>query len=75
MNFDSAILKRFTEHQAAFKNHIKGLQEFNRENTYIRYPGETDLVFRLDDCIDFLIEHENRHWVQANEVKNNFEQW
>ncbi|MBX2944722.1 MAG: DinB family protein [Cyclobacteriaceae bacterium] len=69
--FDSRILSDFSDHQSVFKNHIVGLQNFYSQSTYIKYPGETELVFRLEDCIDFLIEHENRHWIQANEVTAN----
>jgi hypothetical protein len=73
-NFDLKILKDFTNHQSVFKIHIKSLQAFFLQTTFIKYPGETELAFRLEDCIDFLIEHENRHWIQANEVKNDFDQ-
>lgn len=66
--FELRILSDFTDHQSVFKNHIVELQEFYSQPTYIKYPGETELVFRLEDCIDFLIEHENRHWIQAYEV-------
>jgi uncharacterized damage-inducible protein DinB len=63
------ILKDFTNHQSSFKLHIKALQAFFLNPTFIKYPGEAVLAFRLEDCVDFLIEHENRHWTQAHEVK------
>ncbi|MBX2963171.1 MAG: DinB family protein [Cyclobacteriaceae bacterium] len=72
-DFDSKLLVDFNGLQSAFKVHIAELQEFFSHPTYIKYPGETELVFRLEDCIDFLIEHENRHWVQSNEVMNNLD--
>lgn len=58
------------DHQLVFKTHIKILQPVLQQTTLIKYPRETELVFRLEDCIDFLIEHEHRHLIQANEVKN-----
>ncbi len=73
-NFDLRILEDFKNHQSVFKIHIKSLQPFLLQTTFIKYPGETELAFRLEDCIDFLIEHENRHWLQANKVKNDFDQ-
>jgi DinB superfamily len=66
--FDHKILKDFTDHQSEFKKHINEFQGFNLHQTFIKYPGEANLIFRLDECIDFLIEHENRHWIQANDV-------
>lgn len=66
--FHSKLLRDFIDHQLVFKKHTEELQKFFSQSTYIKYPGETELVFRLEDCIDFLIEHENRHWIQANEV-------
>lgn len=71
-NFDLKILKDFTNHQSVFISHIKSLRAFFLQPTFIKYPGETALAFRLEDCIDFLIEHENRHWTQAHEVKHYF---
>src|SRR5205814_5981790 len=69
--FGLKVLTEFTNHQLDFKNHIEELQIFLTRETFIKYPGETELIFRLEDCIDFLILHENRHWVQAEEVKKN----
>ena len=68
-NFGLEILKDFTNHQSVFKLHIKTLQVFFLHPTFIKYPGQAELAFRLEDCVDFLIEHENRHWIQAHEVK------
>ena len=67
--FGLEIFKEFTNHQSSFKLHIKALHAFFLHPTFIKYPGEAELAFRLEDCIDFLIEHENRHWIQAHEVK------
>ena len=71
--FSLEILSAFVHHQLDFKKHIEELQIFFTRETFIKYPGETELIFRLDDCIDFLIAHENRHWIQAEEVKKNFD--
>jgi uncharacterized damage-inducible protein DinB len=73
-NFGLEILKDFTNHQSIFKMHIEALQAFFPHPTFIKYPGEAELTFRLEDCINFLIEHENRHWTQAHEVKQYFDQ-
>ncbi|MCB0645473.1 MAG: DinB family protein [Saprospiraceae bacterium] len=64
------IWNDFTQHQTEFKLHIKKLESFFFQKTYIKYPGEAELYFLLEDCIDFLIEHERRHWQQAMEVKS-----
>jgi hypothetical protein len=66
--FSLKIVDDFINHQSVFKLHIVELQAFFLTPTFIKYPGESALVFRLQDCIDFLIEHENRHWIQAHEV-------
>jgi hypothetical protein len=70
-NSGQKILTEFENNQLDFKNHIEELQTFFTRETFIKYPGETELIFRLEDCIEFLILHENRHWVQAEEVKKN----
>lgn len=70
--FDLKIFEDFTSHQSDFKTHIEQLQPFFTQETFIKYPGETELLFKLEDCIDFLITHEKRHLLQAEEVKHNF---
>lgn len=71
--FSLEILPDFVNHQLDFKKHIDDLQIFFTREAFINYPGETELIFRLEDCIDFLIAHENRHWIQAEEVKRTFD--
>ena len=51
------ILQDFEESQFQFKNHIKRFEDLPLSETFIRYPGHLDLLFKLDDCIEFLIEH------------------
>ncbi|MCW3110615.1 MAG: DinB family protein [Segetibacter sp.] len=63
------VIKDFTNHQSVFKLHIKTLQAFFLHPNFIKYPGEAELAFRLEDCVNFLIEYENRHCIQAHEVK------
>lgn len=72
-NYGLKIVQDFIHHQSVFKTHIQSLQPFLSPTSFIKYPGEAALVFRLEDCINFLIEHENRHWIQANKVKNDFD--
>lgn len=71
--FSLEILPDFVNHQLDFKKHLDDLQVFFIRETFIKYPGETELIFKLEDCIDFLIAHENRHWIQAEEVKRAFD--
>ena len=68
------ILREFERCQFNFKNHIVSFKNFPIDRTYIKYPGHADLIFKLDDCINFLIDHENRHWNQAYEIVKYFEQ-
>ena len=62
------IIHDFEKSQMEFKTLIENLGDLPLTNTYIKYPGHFDLIFKLDDCINFLIEHENRHWNQAIEI-------
>ena len=62
------ILHDFEESQLEFKKHIEGFDDLPLTNTFIKYPGHADFIFKLDDCISFLIEHENRHWNQAVKI-------
>ncbi len=66
MNKD--ILRDFEKHQLDFKDHIEGFKDFSMQKTFIRYPGHANSIFKLDDCINLLIDHENRHWNQAYEI-------
>ena len=59
------ILLDFEESQREFKKHITGFSNLSLASTFIKYPGHADFIFKLEDCINFLIEHENRHWNQA----------
>jgi hypothetical protein len=72
--FKTHILREFERCQLNFKNHIVSFKDFPMDRTYIKYPGYADLIFKLDDCINFLIDHENRHWNQAYEIVKHFEQ-
>lgn len=62
------ILLDFEKSQFEFKKHIESFDHLPLANTFIKYPGHLDLIFMLDDCINFLIEHENRHWNQAVKI-------
>lgn len=62
------ILQDFEKKQLEFKNRIKGFEKLPFSETFIKYPGHLDLLFKLDDCIEFLIAHENRHWNQVVEI-------
>jgi len=70
--FEVTILADFTNHQSQFKRHIEELKPFLNGESFIKYPGEAELIFKLEDCINFLIEHEHRHWLQAEETKRAF---
>ena len=62
------FLPDFEQRQHDFKNHINDFEDLPLGETFIGYPGHLDLLFKLDDCIAFLIEHENRHWNQVVEI-------
>ena len=63
-----SILYDFEESQLVFKKLIKGFDGTALTKTFIKYPGHLDFILKLDDCIDLLIEHENRHLNQAVEI-------
>jgi DinB superfamily len=67
-NMNKDILRDFEKHQLDFKHHIEGFKDFSIQTTFIKYPGHANLIFKLDDCLNMLIDHENRHWNQANEI-------
>ena len=69
VEYDVAIMSDFINHQQHFKSHIAELKPFITGEVFIKYPGESDLIFILDDCVDFLIQHEHRHCIQAMENK------
>ena len=62
------IIYDFEESQLVFKKLIKGFDGTTLTKTFIKYPGHLDFILKLDDCIDLLIEHENRHLKQAVEL-------
>ncbi|HEX9827754.1 MAG TPA: DinB family protein [Flavobacteriaceae bacterium] len=65
---DRNVIQDFEESQFEFKKLIENFEASIMSDTFIKYPGHLDLVFKLDDCISFLIEHENRHLNQAFEI-------
>ena len=66
-----SVLHDFEESQLEFKKHIESFEGFPLTGTFIKYPGHADFIFKLDDCINFLIEHESRHWNQAAKIGRN----
>lgn len=63
-----SIISDFEESQSEFKKLVASLPV---TATFIKYPGHFDLIFKLEDCIDFLLEHEKRHYNQALEINPN----
>ena len=64
----SALLQEFISSQQIFKHHIIAFEKIPTDQTFVKYPGHSNLIFKLDDCINFLIDHEKRHWNQASEI-------
>lgn len=65
----SEILKRFEAHQEELKKHVHELEKFLGKKTVIHSPANKKIVYTLDKALDIICTHEERHLVQANELK------
>lgn len=63
-------LDHFEEHQEELKVKIKSLEKFLGKKTVINSPASRKIVYTLDKALDIICTHEERHLVQANELKH-----
>lgn len=67
-HYPTAILSEFEHHQEEFKKQINKSEQFIKEGTAIPTPATNLLYFNLDQALDFIVSHEERHFNQAREV-------
>lgn len=66
--FDRSILEEFSDHQDRFKQVVRESEGLIETGAVIRSPATSLLFFKLDKALDFIISHEERHFVQTHEV-------
>lgn len=65
---DNSILERFKHHQEELKNWIIELEPFVEKNTVIHSPANKLIVYTLEQAIEIIIAHEQRHLEQAGKL-------
>lgn len=63
-------LNLFEKHQEELKNKIRSIENFLGKKTVIHSPASRKIVYTLDKALDIICTHEERHLVQANELKS-----
>ncbi len=67
----SGIVTDFSKHQALLKSKINSLKNLDFQKTIVSSPVAPLITFPLQDCIEILVGHEERHFGQALKVKEN----
>ncbi len=62
------IFGRFQSHQEEFIQWILALEGYLEKNLIIHSPASKNIVYSLDDGIEIMVTHEERHLNQAREV-------
>ena len=65
---DTTVLARFQQHQEDLKNWIKEMEPFVEKNTVIHSPANKLIVYTLEQAIEIIIAHEQRHLEQAGRI-------
>jgi len=66
---DAGIIDRFTEHQDALIERVRGIAPtVNHETTIVTSPLAGIVTYSLADCLTLLAVHEQRHLAQAKRV-------
>ncbi|MCC6818679.1 MAG: DinB family protein [Bacteroidia bacterium] len=68
----SDSLNHFIEHQESLKNQIKNLEQYLGKKIAIHSPANKKIVYTIDKALDIICTHEERHLVQANELKEGY---
>ena len=69
-NIPIGITERFARHQQDLMAHIKSMEDFLDRNIIINSPLSNYIVYSLDDAIEILVAHEERHLNQARAVRH-----
>ena len=67
-NVDAAIIEKFAAHQAELIEKIKRCEKSDWQKTVITSPFMKLMTYRLSDGFTVVIEHERRHFRQAERV-------
>ncbi|MFY0687110.1 MAG: DinB family protein [Cyclobacteriaceae bacterium] len=62
------IVDQFVQHQSAMKDWIVKLDPYIA-STLISSPANSNIVYKLSTCLEIIVAHEKRHFIQACEVK------
>jgi uncharacterized damage-inducible protein DinB len=65
-----AVLERFKAHHETLIQAIKGSSDLLEKGTVICSPANKNIVYTLERAFEIMIEHEERHFNQALEVKS-----
>jgi hypothetical protein len=64
------VLKKLEVHHQELKQKIATIEPFLGKKTVIHSPASRKIVYTLDKALDIICTHEERHLVQANELKD-----
>ena len=68
-NFSSEILSHFKSSQEELKSYIANFPEHIEKKKVISSPANKNIVYRLETALDIIIIHQERHFYQALEIK------
>lgn len=65
------ILERFVKHQRDLLNQMKSADDLLQKGSLVSSPANKLIVYKLETAFDILVAHEERHYNQALEVRQN----
>ena len=65
----NTIMETFRNHQETLKSWIKDSQNLMEKGAVIHSPASKIIVYTLEKAFDIIVTHEERHLVQAQELK------
>ncbi|MBX3043317.1 MAG: DinB family protein [Candidatus Kapabacteria bacterium] len=69
-SLDNSIFEKFKLAQSRLYQYIVSLEKLSAENTVISSPASNLVVYKLPVALDIILLHEERHFNQALEIKD-----
>jgi hypothetical protein len=67
-HIDKDIIEKFEKHQHELVHQMEQSECFLKKGTIISSPANKNIVYTLEKAFEIIINHEKRHYHQANEL-------
>ncbi|HLF33343.1 MAG TPA: DinB family protein [Cyclobacteriaceae bacterium] len=70
---DADMVNQFVNHQSELIHFIKSCEDLVTRGVVIRSPGSRFVVYKLEKAFEIIVAHEQRHLIQARNVRHEME--